>query len=84
MDKKPNPNLKPVDYTNVVNISQYINFDKILLCINFHHLILLTSTKNVKGAIGLKQVWNELQTLEKDREEINKKVAGFIKELGYE
>lgn len=34
--------------------------------------------------IDVKQVWNELQTLEKDREEIDKKVAGFIKELGYE
>lgn len=34
--------------------------------------------------IDVKQVWNELQTLEKEREEINKKVTGFIKELGYE
>ncbi|MCL4352910.1 type I restriction-modification system subunit M [Patescibacteria group bacterium] len=34
--------------------------------------------------IDVKQVWNELQTLEKERGEINKKVAGFIKELGYE
>ena len=34
--------------------------------------------------IDVKQVWKELQTLEKDRDEINKKVTGFIKELGYE
>lgn len=34
--------------------------------------------------IDVKQVWKDLQVLEKDREEINKKVAGFIKELGYE
>ena len=34
--------------------------------------------------IDVKQVWKELQTLEKDREEINKKVADFIKELGYD
>jgi len=33
--------------------------------------------------INVKQVWNELQTLEKDREIINKKVVNFIKELGY-
>lgn len=34
--------------------------------------------------IDVKQVWEEIQTLEKNREEINKKIAGFIKELGYE
>ncbi len=34
--------------------------------------------------IDVKQVWNDLQTLEKEREVVNKKVAGFIKELGYE
>jgi len=33
--------------------------------------------------IDVKQVWKDLQTLEKEREEINKKVTGFIKELGY-
>lgn len=34
--------------------------------------------------IDVKQVWSELQTLEKEREETNKKVAGFVRELGYE
>lgn len=34
--------------------------------------------------IDVKQVWKELQTLEKDGEEINKKVDVFIKELGYD
>jgi len=34
--------------------------------------------------IDVKKVWKELQTLEKDRDEINKKVTSFIKELGYE
>jgi type I restriction enzyme M protein len=34
--------------------------------------------------IDVTQVWIDLQTLEKDREEINKKVTGFIKELGYQ
>lgn len=34
--------------------------------------------------IDVKQVWQELQTLEKEREEVAKKVAGYIKELGYE
>jgi type I restriction enzyme M protein len=34
--------------------------------------------------INVKKVWQELQILEKEREEINKKVAGFIKELGYD
>lgn len=34
--------------------------------------------------IDVRQVWKELQALEKEREEINKKVADFIKELGYE
>jgi len=34
--------------------------------------------------IDVKQVWKDLKTLEKDREQDNKKVAGFIKELGYE
>lgn len=33
--------------------------------------------------IDVSQVWKELQKLEKEREEINKKVTGFIKELGY-
>ncbi len=34
--------------------------------------------------IDVKQVWKELKTLEVERDEINKKVAGFIKELGYQ
>lgn len=34
--------------------------------------------------IDVKQVWKDLQQLEKEREEINKKVSGFIKELGYD
>lgn len=34
--------------------------------------------------IDVKHVWEELQTLEKGRDEINKKVTGFIKELGYD
>ncbi|MDP2693114.1 MAG: type I restriction-modification system subunit M [bacterium] len=34
--------------------------------------------------VDVKQVWEELQTLEKNREEINKKITDFIKELGYE
>jgi len=33
--------------------------------------------------IDVKKVWQELNVLEKEREEISKKVAGFIKELGY-
>lgn len=33
--------------------------------------------------IDVKQVWKELQILEKSRDEINKKVTGFIKELRY-
>ncbi len=34
--------------------------------------------------IDTKKVWSELQALEKEREEINKKVTIFIKELGYD
>ncbi len=33
--------------------------------------------------IDVKHVWKDLQTLEKEREEINKKITSFIKELGY-
>lgn len=33
--------------------------------------------------IDVSQVWKELQSLEKDREAISKKVESFIKELGY-
>lgn len=34
--------------------------------------------------IDVKQVWQELQELEKERITINEKVQGFIKELGYQ
>ena len=34
--------------------------------------------------IDVKKVWQELKTLESERDEINKKVSGFIKELGYD
>ena len=34
--------------------------------------------------IDVKQVWTELKQLEKERIEIDKKVAGFIAELGYD
>jgi len=34
--------------------------------------------------IDVKQVWKDLQTLEKDRKKVNKKVTNFIKELKYE
>lgn len=34
--------------------------------------------------IDVKKVWQDLKTLESEREEINKKVSGFVKELGYE
>lgn len=34
--------------------------------------------------IDVNQVWKDLQTLEDEREEISKKVAEFIKELGYD
>lgn len=34
--------------------------------------------------IDVKQVWGEIKQLEIERREIDKKVAGFIKELGYE
>lgn len=37
----------------------------------------------VQEQIDVKAVWQELQNLEKDREEINKKVNGLIKELRY-
>lgn len=37
-----------------------------------------------KIEINVKQTWKDLQTLEKERTEINKKVTEFIKELGYE
>lgn len=36
-----------------------------------------------KEEIDVKQVWGELKQLEKEREEINKKVNGFLEELGY-
>lgn len=34
--------------------------------------------------IDVKKVWQELKTLKSERDEINKKVSGFIKELGYD
>lgn len=34
-------------------------------------------------AVNVKSVWNELKNLEKEREEINKKVEGYLKELNY-
>lgn len=34
--------------------------------------------------IDVKQVWGEIKQLEIERDEVDKKVAGFIKELGYE
>ena len=34
--------------------------------------------------IDVKQVWKDLQILEKEKEEINKKVTNYIKELGYQ
>lgn len=34
--------------------------------------------------IDVKKVWKELQSLEKERDEINKRVSKFIQELGYE
>lgn len=34
--------------------------------------------------IDVKNVWQDLKTLESEREEINNKVSGFIKELGYD
>lgn len=34
--------------------------------------------------IDVKQVWGEIKQLEIERDEIDKKVAGFIKELGYD
>lgn len=36
-----------------------------------------------KEQIEVKQVWSELKQLEKEREEIETKVASFVKELGY-
>jgi len=37
-----------------------------------------------QSEINVKQVWKDLQTLESERDEISKKVRGFIKELGYD
>lgn len=34
--------------------------------------------------VDIKQVWKELQILEKEREEANKKVTNFIREFGYD
>lgn len=34
--------------------------------------------------IDVKQVWGEIKQLERERDEIDRKVAGFIKELGYD
>ena len=34
--------------------------------------------------IDVKKVWQDLKTLESERDEVNKKVSGFIKELGYD
>jgi type I restriction enzyme M protein len=34
--------------------------------------------------IDVKQVWQELKQLEKEREDVNKQVTSFMKELGYE
>lgn len=41
-------------------------------------------SNDIHEEIDVKQVWSELQELEKERELASKKVAGFIKELGYD
>lgn len=39
---------------------------------------------NDEEEINVKKIWKDLQVLEKEREEVNLKVAEYIKELGYE
>lgn len=41
-------------------------------------------SSNEQEAIDVKQVWKELTILELERDEVNKKVSKFIKELGYD
>ncbi len=65
-------------YARVVNIKEVEENDYNL---NVRRYI---DSNEEQEHIDVKQVWKELQTLEKEREEINKKVAGFIRELGYE
>lgn len=40
-------------------------------------------TSELEEVIDVKEVWKDLQKLEKEREQINKKVEGYLKELKY-
>lgn len=41
-------------------------------------------SREEEDQIDVKQVWQELKQLEKEREDVNKQVTSFMKELGYE
>ncbi len=65
-------------YSRVVNLKEIEEND-----FNLNVKRYIDSTDETE-VIDVKKVWSDLKLLEDDRKEVAKKVAGFIKELGYE
>lgn len=86
--------LRKQDIDKIINAyDQYQNIEKYARVVDIKEIQENEFSLNVrryidsnedKIEINVKQTWEDLQILEKEGNEINKKVANFIKELGYD
>lgn len=93
LEGKNQNTLRKQDIDKIIKIyDQYQNIEKYARVVDIKEIEENEYNLNVRRyidsneeqeQIDVKQVWKELQILEKDREEINKKITGFVKELGY-
>ena len=93
-ESKNQNSLRKQDIDKIIKTyDQYQNVDKYARVINLKEIeeneFNLNVTRYIdsnkeKEDINVKQVWEELRILEKEREMVDQKVAAFIKELGYD
>lgn len=93
LEGKNQNTLKPQDIAKIVKIyNNYADIEKYSRVVNMKEISENDYNLNIsqyidsseeEEIIDVKSVWQELKSLEKDREQIDKKVAQYLKELKY-